>query len=95
MSLSLNLSFENLLLSLQHKAKERNISVIGKVIGVCTTGGLLVHILRQINPVLTGTVHSVRLRYILVSFHPHLGLKWCFPFTFSDYIFIHISGLSL
>jgi hypothetical protein len=31
-------------------------------------------------------VHSVRLRYILISFRPHLGLKWCFPFTFFDYI---------
>lgn len=40
-------------------------------------------------------VHSVRLRYILISFYPHLGLKWCFPFTFSDYICMHISGLSL
>jgi len=29
----------------------------------------------------------------LISFHPHLGLKWCFPFTFFDYIFMHISEL--
>lgn len=40
-------------------------------------------------------VHSFRLRYILVFCHPHLGLKWCFTFTFFDYIFMHISELSL
>jgi hypothetical protein len=46
-----------LILNLQHKGKKAKytVSMIRKVIGVFTTGGILVHILRQMNPLPTGT----------------------------------------